>query len=208
MSQFVVAEDGGVYEASVRDTVNKLKELFPEIDPTSLEANLMLERSHRLLADQRESHWARYGLTGRRFILLRLLYTSHRKHLSMSEIATEMHLGMNNVTQLVTYQSEWNDFLGSRPDLYEAGPKFGDKTVYTVRRAPSMFLKGAGTTAADFNTIRVTLADPQGQAVVKYAWTEGLKADPPAEAFPFAAESDVTLVGIKPNGASSVTVRY
>ena len=87
----------------MRYTVTKLKELFPEIDPTSLEANLMLERSHRLLADQRESHWARYGLTGRRFILLRLLYTSHRKHLSMSEIATEMHLGMNNVTQLVSW---------------------------------------------------------------------------------------------------------
>ena len=101
MSQFVVTDDGGVYEASVRETVTKLKELFPDIDPTSLEANLMMERSHRLLAGQRESHWARYGLTGRRFILLRLLYISHQKRLSMSEIAAEMHLGMNNVTQLV-----------------------------------------------------------------------------------------------------------
>ena len=101
MSQFVVTDDGGVYEASVRATVTKLKELFPGIDPTSLEASLMLERSHRLLAGQRESHWARYGLTGRRFILLRLLYTSPEKRLSMSEIAAEMNLGMNNVSQLV-----------------------------------------------------------------------------------------------------------
>jgi hypothetical protein len=113
-----------------------------------------------------------------------------------------------NVTHLVTYQSEWNEFLGSRPDLYEAGPTFGDKTVYAVRRAPSMFLKGAGTAAADFNRIRLTLSDPAAEAVVKYAWADGLKADPPAEAFAFAADADVTLVGIRPNGAASVTVRY
>jgi MarR family 2-MHQ and catechol resistance regulon transcriptional repressor len=101
MSQFVVTDDGGVYEASVRETVTRLNVLFPGIDATSLEANLMLERSHRLLAGQRESHWARYGLTGRRFILLRLLYTSREKRLSMSEIAAEMQLSINNVSQLV-----------------------------------------------------------------------------------------------------------
>jgi MarR family 2-MHQ and catechol resistance regulon transcriptional repressor len=101
MNQFVVAEDGRVYETSVRETVTRLKELFPEIDPTSLEANILLERSHRLLQGQRESYWAKFGLTGQRFVLLRLLYTSDQRRLSMSEIAAEMNQGMNNVTQLV-----------------------------------------------------------------------------------------------------------
>jgi len=101
VNQFVVAEDGRVYEASVRATVTTLKEYFPEIDATSIEANILLERSHRLLQGQRESYWAKYGLTGQRFVLLRLLYTSPGKRLSMGEIASAMHQGMNNVTQLV-----------------------------------------------------------------------------------------------------------
>jgi MarR family transcriptional regulator, 2-MHQ and catechol-resistance regulon repressor len=49
----------------------------------------------------REAAWASFGLTGRRFILLRLLYTSDRRRLSMGEIASQMNLGTNNVTQLV-----------------------------------------------------------------------------------------------------------
>jgi hypothetical protein len=113
-----------------------------------------------------------------------------------------------NVTQLVAYRREWNDFLGARPDLFEPGPTFDDKVVYTVRRAPQIFLKGTGTADAAFNRIRVTLADPRAEAVVKYAWSDGLKADRPAEAFPYSADADVTLVGIRPNGATTVTVRF
>ena len=61
----------------------------------------MLERTHSLLLNMREAAWASFGLTGRRFILLRLLYTSDRRRLSMGEIASQMNLGTNNVTQLV-----------------------------------------------------------------------------------------------------------
>jgi DNA-binding MarR family transcriptional regulator len=102
MNQFVVSEDGRVYEASVRETVTRLKQLFPDVDATAIEANILLERSHRLLQGQRETHWATYGLTGQRFVLLRLLYTHAEHRLSMGEIAAEMHLGLNNVTQLVS----------------------------------------------------------------------------------------------------------
>ena len=99
--RFVEGEDGAVHEASVRAAVSRLQEFFPDIDATSLEAHIVLERTHSLLLNMREAAWASFGLTGRRFILLRLLYTSDRRRLSMGEIASQMNLGTNNVTQLV-----------------------------------------------------------------------------------------------------------
>jgi len=101
MQRFFESEDGAIHETSVRATVARLQELFPEIDALSLEAHIVFERTHNLLLNMREAAWASFGLTGRRFILLRLLYTSDRRRLSMGEIASQMNLGTNNVTQLV-----------------------------------------------------------------------------------------------------------
>ncbi|HWO72086.1 MAG TPA: MarR family transcriptional regulator [Dehalococcoidia bacterium] len=101
MHQFSVSEDGRVHETSVRDSIERLKALFPEIDARAMEAHLMLERTHRLLASMRERHWDEFGLTPRRVILLRLLYTSEQGRLSMGEVAAHMNLAPNNVTQLV-----------------------------------------------------------------------------------------------------------
>jgi MarR family 2-MHQ and catechol resistance regulon transcriptional repressor len=75
--------------------------MFPELDAAAWEAQVMLERTHRLLANLRDAHWTKYGLTGRRYILLRLLYTSPKRRLSMSEIASHMNLAPNNATQLI-----------------------------------------------------------------------------------------------------------
>ena len=101
MQRFLENEDGTIHETSVRATVARLHEFFPEIDALSLEAHIVFERTHSLLLNMREAAWASFGLTGRRFILLRLLYTSDRRRLSMGEIASQMNLGTNNVTQLV-----------------------------------------------------------------------------------------------------------
>ena len=101
MQRFIEDENGEIHEASVQATVAHLREFFPDIDATSLEAHIVLERTHSLLLNMREAAWASFGLTGRRFILLRLLYTSDRRRLSMGEIASQMNLGTNNVTQLV-----------------------------------------------------------------------------------------------------------
>ena len=99
--QFFVDEDGRVHEATVAEAVRRLKELFPDVDVVSLEAEIMIERSHRLLAIDRDAQWAPYRLTGSRFILLRSLYTTAAKGLTMGQIATQMNLEPNNVTQLV-----------------------------------------------------------------------------------------------------------
>ena len=98
MNEFVVSGEGRVRETSVQDSIQRLKDMFPDLDASAWEAQVMLERTHRLLANLRDAHWTKYGLTGRRFILLRLLYTTPHKRLSMSEIASHMNLAPNNVT--------------------------------------------------------------------------------------------------------------
>jgi MarR family 2-MHQ and catechol resistance regulon transcriptional repressor len=101
MNEFVVSGEGRVRETSVQESIGRLKEMFPDLDASAWEAQVMLERTHRLLANLRDSQWTKYGLTGRRFILLRLLYTTPQKRMSMSEIASHMNLAPNNVTQLI-----------------------------------------------------------------------------------------------------------
>jgi hypothetical protein len=113
-----------------------------------------------------------------------------------------------NVTHLVTYHDRWKETFRSRTDLFEESAQFGDKTVFAVRRAPALFLSGAGTADAGFNRISVTLSDPRGEAVIKYNWVDGMKVEPPAELFPYPADEGVTLIGIRPNGAAAVTVRF
>lgn len=101
MNQFLVSGEGRVRETSVEESIQRLKDMFPDLDAAAWEAQVMLERTHRLLANLRDAHWTKYGLTGRRFILLRLLYTTPQKRLSMREIAAHMNLAPNNVTQLI-----------------------------------------------------------------------------------------------------------
>ena len=99
--QFFVDESGRLHESSVYEGLARLFEVYPSLDLLSMEAEIMLERCHRLIALERDATWAPIGLTGSRFILLRLLYSSEDKRLSMGQIAGQMNLEPNNVTQLV-----------------------------------------------------------------------------------------------------------
>jgi MarR family transcriptional regulator, 2-MHQ and catechol-resistance regulon repressor len=101
MHQFEISSEGRAREASVHIAVLRLTELFPEIDAAALEANLMLARTYTALVDMRAPYWSRFGITGPRFSVLRLLYLAESRRLSMSEIATELNKGMTNVTQLI-----------------------------------------------------------------------------------------------------------
>ena len=99
--QFFVDESGRLHETSVYDNLAKLFDVYPGLDLVSMEAEIMLERCHRLIALERDALWAPMGLTGSRFILLRLLFASEGKRLTMGQIANQMNLEPNNVTQLV-----------------------------------------------------------------------------------------------------------
>ena len=99
--QFFVDETGRLHEVSVYESLQKLYDVYPTLDLLSMEAEIMLERCHRLMALERDSLWAPMGLTGSRFILLRLLYAAEETRLTMGQIAAQMNLEPNNVTQLV-----------------------------------------------------------------------------------------------------------
>ena len=99
--EFQVSSDGLVRERAVRQTVLRLKERFSEIDELALEAHLMLELTHGVLADMRAAQWAGAGISGRRFPLLRLLYLADRHRLKMGTIAANLGIGTNNTTQLI-----------------------------------------------------------------------------------------------------------
>ena len=99
--EFQVSSDGLVRERAVRQTVLRLKERFTEIDELALEAHLMLELTHGVLADMRAAQWAGAGISGRRLPLLRLLYLADRHRVKMGTIAANLGIGTNNTTQLI-----------------------------------------------------------------------------------------------------------
>ena len=101
MYQFDVTPDGFIRESAVNAMVAKLKDSFPETDSLALEAHLMLGMTHSYLADVKTDFRARFGITGRRFTVLRLLYLAEGRRLNMGTIAANLEIGTNNTTQLV-----------------------------------------------------------------------------------------------------------
>src|SRR4051794_19233002 len=101
MFQFEISKDGQIREADVHEAIGRLKLAFPDLDAAALEATMMLERTHALLLDARAAYWAKFGITAKRFILLRHLYLADSKRLAMGEIATVLDAGMPNVTQII-----------------------------------------------------------------------------------------------------------
>jgi MarR family 2-MHQ and catechol resistance regulon transcriptional repressor len=99
--QFEVTPDGLLRETAVNAMVRKLKETFPEIDDLALEAHLMLGMTERYLAEVSADFRARFGITGRRFTVLRLLYLAEGRRMSMGTIAANLDIGTNNTTQLI-----------------------------------------------------------------------------------------------------------
>jgi MarR family transcriptional regulator, 2-MHQ and catechol-resistance regulon repressor len=101
MQEIQISGDNHVREQAVRRTVLRLKQRFGEIDDLALEAHLMLELTHGVLANMRETQWTRSGVTGRRVPLLRLLYLAEGNRLNMGTIAANLGIGTNNTTQLI-----------------------------------------------------------------------------------------------------------
>jgi DNA-binding MarR family transcriptional regulator len=101
MFQFEISPDGQIREGDVHEAVLRLKAAFPDLDAGSLEATLMLERTHTLMVDARAAYWSKFGITAKRFILLRHLYLAPGKRLSMGEVAAVLNAGTPNVTQII-----------------------------------------------------------------------------------------------------------
>jgi len=100
MNYFQLDSEDQTPETAIHVMVARLKERFPKIDAVALEAAMMLELAHSALADMRMIYWSQFGLTGKRFALLRLLYLAER-NLTIGEIASGLKVGTNNISQLI-----------------------------------------------------------------------------------------------------------
>jgi hypothetical protein len=83
MHQFEISKDGQIREAEVHEAIGRLKLAFSDLDAAALEATMMLERTHALLVEARAAYWTRFGITAKRFILLRHLYLAEDRRLAM-----------------------------------------------------------------------------------------------------------------------------
>jgi hypothetical protein len=120
-------------------------------------------------------------------------------------------LELYNVSHVVTYHERWVQRFRGEPDRYEevffqqgGHPKY----IFRVKRPVSFFLRGQGRVRADINRLLVDLDDPDGEAVLKYNWVDGLAARPPAEIRPVDVGHGLRFIGLQPHGSGQVEIRY
>ena len=66
-----------------------------------------------------------------------------------------------------------------------------------------------GTVHAGFNRLTVLLDDPLApQAVLAYNWDDRLSVTAPAQIAPVEVGPGVTFIGLRPNGAKTINIRY
>lgn len=121
---------------------------------------------------------------------------------------------LHGVSHVVTYHKNYIDYFRSEPNQFreatsiasEAGGVF---VVFEVLGGGGKFLEGEGSVKADFNRWTVTFPEvPPTQAVIAYNWHDRLRADAPAVVFPHDTGLGATFIGIRPNGARQVIIRY
>lgn len=122
-------------------------------------------------------------------------------------------LDLHNVAAVITYHGHWLRFFRKYPDHFAETVKFGRdgrKIAFLLKHPlPGLFVQNGGTIEERVNGLNVVLNEPTQVAVLRYQWSEGLRADPPARLFPFkAANENLRWIGIEPNGASEVRIRW
>ncbi len=115
-----------------------------------------------------------------------------------------------NVSMVTSHRNRYITLFRNHPEYFEeqtVGP--GDHIpFFRVRNATeSLFLKGSGKAVAHFNRIDVRF-DSDEDSVIAYNWVDGLRSDPPVPLFPYEAAPNITLIGIRPDGQTNITIRY
>lgn len=115
-----------------------------------------------------------------------------------------------NVTAVTTIHEKWMKSFRAHPDRYTEVTPWGesDTAFFVVNRTPSQFVSNEGKVKAHFNRLDITVNDPNEEAVIVYNWAERLRVEPPAELFPYDAGRGVTLIGVRPNGRTDISIRY
>lgn len=121
-------------------------------------------------------------------------------------------LDLYNIAAVITYHDHWLKFLRKHPDRFEEAARFGRdgrRVAFLVRRPPpGLFFENSGQVEELVNGLNVTLDDPHTPAVLRYPWTDGLSATPPARALPVEGIRGLRWIGIEPNGLREVRIRW
>ncbi|MGI5867860.1 MAG: hypothetical protein ACOX9C_00240 [Kiritimatiellia bacterium] len=124
---------------------------------------------------------------------------------------------LHGVTHVISFRRDHIEHCCANPELFREVATLVDQdesanrdfVVFAVKDSGGRFAKGEGVIEADFNHIRVDFGGtPPEEAVIRYNWNDRLRVDPPAELVPHEAGDGVVFIGIRPNGASRVDVRY
>ncbi len=121
---------------------------------------------------------------------------------------------LHGVSHVITYHRRYIEFLRSQPELFREADWIDSEeregfALFEVLGGDGRFLEGAGSVRADFNRWEIRFpAPPPEQAVIAYNWHPRLRADPPATLFPHDTGRGATFIGIRPNGAREVRIRY
>ena len=117
-----------------------------------------------------------------------------------------------NVTEVVTYHDKWKKYFASHPEYFKHDKSYKSYNLtvdcYSLNRESSMLLKGSGKVSARFNHIDVKLDRVEGEVVLKYNWMDHLKASDGVEIFPYKADQDITLIGVRTHGAQKFSIIY
>jgi len=89
------------HEVSVRESAQRLHEMFLELDPLIFEAFLMTGRTWDTLQALGARHYAILGLTGHQLSTLRFLLLAADNRLTIGDIAERLATSSTNVTKLV-----------------------------------------------------------------------------------------------------------
>lgn len=125
-----------------------------------------------------------------------------------SKESLAQYVDLYNITHVITYDEDLKEIFRRYTDCYREEISIGDKTIFSVNRGSTLFLKGRGRIVSDFNCINVFLDEPFHEVVIKYNWADGLSASPPAQIQPFEVGNGIRFISIQPNGSNLVEIRY
>lgn len=124
------------------------------------------------------------------------------------------YLKLHGVSHVITFHDHYIEHFRSRPEQFQEVAHIDSEekenfTVFEVLGSGGRFLEGTGTVHARFNRWDVTFqGSPPETAVIAYNWNDRLRVAPPAEIYPHDTGMGPTFIGIRPNGANTVHIRF
>jgi DNA-binding MarR family transcriptional regulator len=101
MQQFTILENGKLSDAVVLRSIESLREDVPDLDPTAVEAHMMLFRTYAAYFTAVSSRYEELGLSHSRFNMLRWLHHAEGHRMTMTELGACLEASVPNVIRMV-----------------------------------------------------------------------------------------------------------